>query len=268
MRPIGVDDTLAVDVITESLTIQPMTDIGTYVGTCGWHNPHCSARFFPSGLTPEQRLGYYATRFNALELEISHTVPTHEQTSRWRAGVSSDFRFTARVSRTLAHKLCSRHPEDALAPLLRGLEPLEDQLAAVLIELPAGLPSASNRLSRLLAALPNGGRYAFALPGVHWHRREVYDLLEAYGATVCVRDSDARAGPVPVAGTFVYARLQGPAATGGGRYGATTLRGWATRVANWKRKGNPVFVFFANTDSGLAFKDARLLNSYLQDAGR
>jgi len=65
-------------------------------------------------------------------------------------------------------------------------------------------------------------------------------------------------------GSFVYARLPGPTPAGGGRYGAAALRGWATRVANWQRKGNAVFALFANADNGCAFKDAQLLNSHLR----
>ncbi len=267
-RPIGIDDLRAADVINEPLANEPMTAVAAYVGTCGWHNPQWNPRVLPAGLTVEERLGHYATRFSAVELEVSHTIPSRTQTARWRASVSSDFRFAARVSHTLAQKACSRHPEDALAPLLQALEPLEEQLAALLIELPAGLPPMGDRLSRLLAALPHDRQYAFTLPDPQWHRREIYDLLGEFGATVCVRDRDARAELPSASGKFVYARLPGPAPAGGGRYGATALRGWATRVANWQRKGNRVFVFFANAESGFAVKDAQLLNSYLQGDGR
>jgi len=254
----------AADVITETLAIEAMIDVGVYVGTCGWRDPQRSSRFFPPGLPEEERLAHYAARFNVIELDLSHTVPTRQQMESWRSCVSSDFRFTARMAHTLAHKVCSRHPEDALAPLLRTLEPLDEQLAALLIELPAGLPPMSDRLSRLLAALPSDRLCAFALPDAQWHRREVYNLLGEFGAAACVRDGGAGAGPAPAAGSFVYARLPGPAPAGGGRYGAAALRGWATRVANWQRKGNAVFVLFANADNGCAFKDAQLLNSYLR----
>ncbi|MEJ2686628.1 MAG: DUF72 domain-containing protein, partial [Gammaproteobacteria bacterium] len=177
----------AADVITDPLTIDAMTDVGVYVGTCGWRAPQCSPRFFPPGLPEEERLAHYAARFNVVELDLSHTVPSRQQVSSWRSCVSSDFRFTARVSHTLAHKVCSRHPEDALAPLLRALEPLDEQFAALLIELPAGLPPRRDRLSRLLAALPGDRLCAFALPDPRWHRREIYDLLGEFGAAVCVR---------------------------------------------------------------------------------
>ncbi|MGA7802950.1 MAG: DUF72 domain-containing protein [Gammaproteobacteria bacterium] len=245
-----------------------MKETDSYVGTCGWQHPQWRRTFFPTGMSAEERLAYYASRLRAVELDASRSMPTAEQSALWRASVPDDFRFTVRAPRALTHKGHLRNPEQLLTALFRAIAPLEEQLGVILFELPTRWPRMTDRLASFLAALPGDRHYAFEFPDPDWHHQEVYDLLTRHGAAFCIHDGGGPAPPEALTASFVYARLGGPGAVPGERYGAAALRGWATRIANWQRKGYGVYTFFANVERGFAVKDACLLQSYLRgDAG-
>lgn len=241
-----------------------MTETECYIGTDGWHHPQWRHMIFPPDLSPEERLARYARRLRCVELDASRRLPSIEQTTRWRASVPAAFRFVVRAPRALTHSARLRNPGDTLGALLEALAPLQDNLGAILFELPPRWPRMTDRLAQFLAALPDGLRYVFDFAEPDWHHEEVYAVLTEHKAAVCFRDADhARVSQI-VTAPFIYARLQGPANGTGGRYGAPMLRGWATRVSNWQRKGHDVFVSFSNIERGFAIKDAWLLESYLR----
>ncbi|MRR11039.1 DUF72 domain-containing protein, partial [bacterium] len=41
------------------------------VGTSGWSYDHWQERFYPAGLASKERLGYYAGRFDTVEINAS-----------------------------------------------------------------------------------------------------------------------------------------------------------------------------------------------------
>lgn len=241
-----------------------MAETECYIGTSGWHHPQWRHTIFPPDLSLEERLARYARRLRCVELDASRCLPSIEQTTRWRASVPATFRFIVRAPRTLTHTARLRNPGDAMSALIDALAPLQDHLGAILFELPPGWPRMTDRLARFLAALPDGPRYVFEFAEPDWHHDDVYQLLTEHRAAVCFRDGDSTRAPQIATAPFIYARLQGPAGSPGGRYGAPMLRSWATRVSNWRRKGHDVFVSFANIERGFAIKDAWLLESYLR----
>jgi uncharacterized protein YecE (DUF72 family) len=87
------------------------------VGTSSWADPGFVEDWYPRGLAARDRLGWYAGRFEAVEVNSSfYAVPEPRTVSRWAEVTPPDFTFDYKL-----HRLLSRHsaPLESLPPNLR-----------------------------------------------------------------------------------------------------------------------------------------------------
>jgi hypothetical protein len=91
----------------------------------------------------------------------------------------------------------------------------------------------------------------------------VAELLAHYRIANC--QSDAADWPRwdAVTTDVVYVRLHGRVLTYESRYDARALRRWADRIERWRGERRTVYVYFDNTDSGHAWRDALRLRALL-----
>ncbi|MBA2428236.1 MAG: DUF72 domain-containing protein [Thermoleophilaceae bacterium] len=87
------------------------------VGTSSWADPGFVADWYPQGLPARDRLGWYAERFEAVEVNSSYyALPAERTVARWAEVTPSAFTFDVKL-----HRLLSRHaaPLDSLPKELR-----------------------------------------------------------------------------------------------------------------------------------------------------
>src|SRR5215210_5336952 len=78
------------------------------VGTSSWADPGFVEEWYPDGMPADQRLPWYAKRFNAVELNSSfYAVPDRTTVRRWCEVTPDDFTFDVKV-----HRALSRHAAD------------------------------------------------------------------------------------------------------------------------------------------------------------
>jgi uncharacterized protein YecE (DUF72 family) len=91
------------------------------VGTSSWADPGFVKEWYPHGMAARDRLGWYAERFEWVELNSSfYAIPERKTVERWTEVTPDDFRFDVKAHRTL-----SRHAAalDSLPPDMRdGVE--------------------------------------------------------------------------------------------------------------------------------------------------
>jgi uncharacterized protein YecE (DUF72 family) len=76
------------------------------VGSSGWSYPTWRPGFYPPGLQPEAFLGFYAERFDAVELNATkYRLPSEEQFSRWADAVPESFRFAVKAPPRLMRRI-------------------------------------------------------------------------------------------------------------------------------------------------------------------
>jgi uncharacterized protein YecE (DUF72 family) len=112
-----------------------MSDAGrVVVGTSGWSYPD----WYPRGVSPRERLGWYARRFAGVEVDSTfYAVPGRRTTARWEAVTPPGFTFDVKL-----HRLLSRHaaPRSSLPTDLRERATLAESGRVVLdAELEAAL---------------------------------------------------------------------------------------------------------------------------------
>jgi uncharacterized protein YecE (DUF72 family) len=192
------------------------------VGTSSWADPGFVEEWYPEGLPARERLGYYAERFDAVEVNSTfYAVPSESSVSRWVEQTPDGFTFDVKL-----HKLLSRHsaPKNSLPKDLRrrvkttpkgrvvlterlqerlaervleAVQPLVDtgRLASFLLQLSPGFAPRSNRLDELAPLIEQLAPHpvAIELRRRSWVKGEraqqTLEWMEANGAAWVCNDS-------------------------------------------------------------------------------
>lgn len=107
------------------------------IGTAGWTIPREVAEQFPAEGSSLQR---YASRFPVAEINSSfhrpHRISTWE---RWRDSVPANFRFSAKLPKTITHQAKLADCGELLTEFLAQAHVLGDKLGVLLVQLPPKL---------------------------------------------------------------------------------------------------------------------------------
>ncbi len=153
------------------------------VGTSGWSYPSWRPDFYPDGLQPSEFLGYYASRFDTVELNSTgYRLPSADQFRRWAEAVPDGFEFAVKLSLTRLDRVTT-FLERALA--------LGSRLGPVRVVYEG--PRDDGTLSFVAGSVPEGVRLAWDLRDESW-----------VGVEGVVRVGDPDAEP------FRYLRLREP----------------------------------------------------------
>lgn len=235
---------------------------GVHIGTSGWHYAHWKGPFYPQDIKKADWLGFYAERFDCVELNNSfYNLPDPQACDAWREQTPAGFRFSVKAWRMITHRKKLKDPEEYLRRFFEPLARLGEKAGPVLFQLPPRWRCNVARLQTFLETLPRGDgqRYAFEFRDPSWHNDEVYAALEAHGAAFCVFELGGMRSPVVTTANLGYVRLHGPDGPYAGSYPRRTLRRWAERLEAWRRKGRDTWLFFDNDEAGYAAKNALLL---------
>lgn len=243
-------------------------DQNVLVGCSGWNYRHWRGDFYPSDLRQADWFGFYATRFNAVE--INHTfyrLPTRDVFSAWADAAPPGFAYVLKGSRFATH---TKKLLDADATVPRFLAPaaaLGGFGAGVLWQLAPSQRRDDARLGDFLAQLPVNGTHAIEFRHPSWFDDAVFASLDRAGVGFVVHDIHGLAVPAVVTGGLAYLRLHGWPE---GRYAGSYPDGELDRHADWlrraRRHGAKVRAFFNNDIGGDAPRDAERLAGRLHPA--
>ncbi len=222
--------------------------------------------FYPHGLKPEERLGYYAGHFDIVEVNNTfYRLPSPETLASWRDGVPDDFIFACKASRYITHMKKLKEPKPSLSSFIERVCLLGDRLGPILFQLPPHWHADPTRLEGFLEGLPKPGRYAFEFRDATWFTPAILDLLSGYDAAFCIYDLDGHCSPLKITAGFIYVRLHGPKGAYQGSYSDEALASWAKRLLAWRDGGRDVYCFFDNDEKGFAVANAQRLVTLIGD---
>ena len=108
------------------------------IGTSGYDYPEWKGVFYPEDLKRKDFLSYYATQFNALELNNTfYNMPTAERLLSFYERSEGRLNFSVKANKLLTHEIgadwqvAAKNFKDALIPLNE-----KERLSAVLFQLP------------------------------------------------------------------------------------------------------------------------------------
>ena len=215
-----------------------------FAGTSGFSYDEWEGPFYPADLPAKERLAYYSTRLNTVEINNTfYRTPKASVVTGWRDQVGGDFRFVLKASQRLTHQKRLKDCGPDLAVALEVYRTMEPRLGALLFQLPPNLKKDLERLESFLEHLPADIRCAFEFRNDSWFGEDVYERLRAKGAALVVSDVDDAPEPplVPTAG-FGYLRLRRTA------YADDALATWLERVR--MQPWEEAYVFFKHEDAG------------------
>ncbi len=229
-----------------------------YAGTSGYAYPAWKPVFYPEGLPASRFLEHYASRLTCVEINYTfrHT-PAKKTLDAWVAATPPGFVFAMKAHQRVTHT--HRLKEGAREPMeffLGALAPLREagRLGPVLLQLPPNLRLDLARLARFLEWLPGDTRFAFEFRDASWFTEEVYDLLRAHDAALCVAEAENLTVPDVPTASFAYYRLRKPP------YDELALRRLRRRSDALLAGGRDVYLVFKHEeDAGGALEAERVL---------
>jgi uncharacterized protein YecE (DUF72 family) len=254
------------------------------IGTSGYSYTEWSDNgFYPVDTRTGDMLGLYMQFFPVVELNYTwYQMPRAEAVARMIARVPKDFLFAAKLVRTLTHER-SDEWQKHLQQYLKGIAPLKERLAAILVQLPPDFTwNEHNRryLARLLDGL-HGLSVAVEFRHVSWAIDSVFAELERRRVTLVTVDvppSPELFPPLDVVtnSDFFYARFHGRNVNGWNSgnmqkkfdydYSPSELREWAQGpLRSMMSNASRGILFFNNHVRAQAPRNARELQRIVQD---
>lgn len=169
-----------------------------HLGTTGFAHGDWQRSFYPSRITAAGRLGWYATQFNAVELDSTlRGIPRPEQVRHWSQAVPPAFRFAVPAPESITRspgRLDSAPRLRQLDRLVESLAPLGNKLGVILLQLGTDIRHQRfGELQALLGAAANTGqRFAVELTHPSWWQAETAELLAEHNMAWVHVDSPDR----------------------------------------------------------------------------
>jgi uncharacterized protein YecE (DUF72 family) len=157
------------------------------IGTSGWHYDSWRGPFFPPGLPIKAQLQYYASQFEAAELNgVFYRTPTQEAVQSWKDQTGNDFVFAWKASKFITHwKRLSANSVNSLELLEDRLSLLGNKAGPVLFQLPPNFQADADRLSSFLHLLSPKRRYSFEFRHPSWYTAPIMRLLTRENISLC-----------------------------------------------------------------------------------
>ncbi len=233
----------------------------SFIGTSGWVYDHWRGVFYPPELEQSRWLSFYMESFDTVEINNTfYHLPTPDAFRSWHEAAPRGFVYALKASRYITHMKKLKDPAGPLGLFMERASLLGQNLGPILFQLPPRWRCNPGRLEEFTGHLIKGHRrYAFEFRDPSWFCSEVYGILRAAGAALCLYHMPGFTTPVEVTASFVYIRFHGSGTLYGGRYPEKELRKWANTVRGFLEKGIDVYAYFNNDALGNAVLNAREL---------
>lgn len=233
-----------------------------HIGTSGYNYPEWRGSFYPEGFPAKKMFAFYAERFPVVEINYTfYRMPTPKTTESWRAQAPDGFQYVLKAPRRITHDRRLADCRDDLAFFCESARGLEDHRGPLLFQLPPHLKAGVERLAAFLAEMPAGMRPVFEFRHDSWLTDDVYALLRAHGAALCIADFGDKSTPVVATARHGYLRLRDEG------YGPDDLARWADVVAAQRDTWDDAYVFFKHEEAGKGPEFARAFGALLRDRG-
>jgi uncharacterized protein YecE (DUF72 family) len=228
-----------------------------WIGTSGYNYPEWRGSFYPDKFPTNKMLGYYAARFETVEVNYTfYRMPTEKLLDGWAHGTPDGFTFTLKAPRRITHDAKLRGCEDLTQAFVRIAGTLGSKLGVLLFQLPPNFKRNDEVFSSFLTTLPAGTRAAFEFRHDSWHDEAVFAALRARNLALCVADSEKMSTPVLATADYSYFRLRDEG------YQPGDITRWGAQI-DGLQTARDAFVYFKHEEQGKGPEFANLLMTSL-----
>jgi uncharacterized protein YecE (DUF72 family) len=184
-------------------------------------------------------------RFTTVEINATfYRMPSAKTVEGWGAAAPAGFTYVLKAPQRITHFGRLLDVDEPLRYFCDAARTLGDRLGPLLFQLPPNFKKAADRLGTLLAIMPDGIRVAFEFRHESWFDDEVYALLRARNAALCIADTEEGATPAVATADFGYLRLRAV------EYSDDDLKTWIAKIDQVGGGWRDAYVFFKHEDSG------------------
>jgi len=231
--------------------------VAVWIGTSGYNYPEWRGNFYPERFPTDKMLPDFAERFATGGIKSTvYPMPNAKTVAGWDAETPARFTFALKAPKRITHDARLRDIDEPLRYFLDTARGLGGKLGPILFQLPPTFRKDTARLGDLLVLVPSGVRCAVEFRHASWLADDVYDLLRARNAALCIADTEAGTTPIVATADFGYLRLRDAA------YTADELDGWSE--AAQRPEWGDAFVYFKHEESGRGPALARELAARLR----
>ena len=236
--------------LPSSATAQAAASARIFAGTSGWAYPTWKPSFYPEKLPTKRFLEFYSTQLSSVEVNYTfRAFPTATMLENWLTATPEFFRFSFKAPQRITHIKRLTNCESDVAYLVSVLEPVRQagKLGLLLFQLPPNMKADAARLTVFLSApalrVPGAPPIAFEFRHESWFSDEIYDVLRAHNAALCIAESDDLATPeVHTAATHTSFRLRRT-----GAYTPAEIEAFAKRFSALA-KNRDTYIYFKHED--------------------
>jgi uncharacterized protein YecE (DUF72 family) len=240
-----------------------MSDV--HVGTMGWSYDFWKGNFYPEDLAASEFLGYYAKKFDTVEVDSTfYRIPRVQTVLDWKAQTSDDFVFSLKFPRIITHVKMLRDCQEETRVFLERVELLGEKLGPLLLQLPPFFGGERvDLLQVFLDGLPKEHRYAVEVRNPKLLDENLYSALKQNKVALVWVESPSMPDINEITGEFVYVRWEGDRKKVNGKLGKVEvdktedISSWVKRLKPLFEKGTEVFGYFSKYYSGLPTFDAQ-----------
>src|SRR5690242_16205594 len=206
------------------------------VGCSGWMYDDWRGPVYPAGTPKRAWFSSYAERFDTVEVNATfYRLPSVATVEAWAKQAPPGFLYAVKLGAFGSHRMKLRDAASWLPNHLDRLERLGAAAGPTLVQLPPRWRRDAGRLDEFFAVAPAPHRWALEVRDASWLHDDVYAVLAANNAALCVHDLLPR-HPWILTADWTYVRFHGPNAQHEkyvGRYGGRRLGRAAGQLAAW-----------------------------------
>ena len=183
------------------------------LGTQGWSYDDWKGMFYPPGAKQEDRLPFYSSVFDTVELDTTfYHAPKGTIARSWARHTPGEFKFAAKLPRAITHDARLRGAAEQLELFVKAMEPLGAKLGPLLVQLPAEFTNDAGTIADLeafLSAKPQHVQMAVEFRHPSWQDEGVYDVMRRHNAAVAWTEWRELPRVTAITADFLYLRWLG-----------------------------------------------------------
>jgi uncharacterized protein YecE (DUF72 family) len=236
--------------LPSSETAATAASLRIFAGTSGWAYPTWKPDFYPEGTPAKRFLEFYSRQLSSVEVNYTfRAFPTTAMLEGWLAATPDFFRFSFKAPQRITHIKRLNNCESDVAFLVSAFELVRQagKMGLILFQLPPNMKADVARLTTFLTAPALNGSgappIAFEFRHETWFTEEIYAVLRAHNAALCIAESDDLATPeIHTATTHTSFRLRRT-----GAYSQPELDAFVERFTALARDRD-VYIYFKHED--------------------
>lgn len=218
-----------------------------YVGCAKWNRQDLKD-FYPKGVKDE--LEYYATQFNAIELNATFYRYNARQISGWYEKVPQNFRFFPKVHQEISHRKWLSNVEQQTQSFLQSVSNFMEKRGTIFLQMRDNFgPKHFDRVAEFIENWPASMRLAVEFRHPGWYNDEsvageLYQLLEENDVANVITDTAGRRDLLHMRLTNNEAFIRYVGANHSTDY--SRLDTWVERLKEWTDQGLSNIHFFVH----------------------